>query len=168
MRHNITRYCPQHNNFESKTSVTLRVRVRVWNTLSSRKIPIARPHRRAMGFFVSYLEKSDSGYPERTLSGKMMITLQCRHKERNGVSNHQPQDYLFNRLFRRRSKKTSKLRVTGLCEGNWPVSGEFPAQMTSKAENASICWRHHEIAKVYNKPNCIYLRPSKIRFQKED
>ena len=41
-----------------------------------------------------------------------------------------------------RSKKTSKLRVTGLCEGNSPVTGEFPAQMVSNAENASIRWRH--------------------------
>ena len=45
---------------------------------------------------------------------------------------------LLNRLFRRKSKKTSKLRVTGLCEGNSPVTGEFPAQRTSNAENASI------------------------------
>ena len=29
--------------------------------------------------------------------------------------------------------KTSKLRVTGLCEGNPPVAGEFPAQMASYA-----------------------------------
>ena len=29
-------------------------------------------------------------------------------------------------FFRRRSKKTSKLRVTGLCEGNSPGTGEFP------------------------------------------
>ena len=29
---------------------------------------------------------------------------------------------------RRRSKKTSKLRVTGFYEGNSPVTGEFPAQ----------------------------------------
>ena len=29
---------------------------------------------------------------------------------------------------RRRSKKASKLRVTGLCEGNSPLTGEFPAQ----------------------------------------
>ena len=43
---------------------------------------------------------------------------------------------------RRRSKKTSKLRVTGLCEGNSPVTGEFPAQMASNAENVSIWWRH--------------------------
>ena len=35
---------------------------------------------------------------------------------------------LLNRLFSRRSKETSKLRDTGLCEGNSPVTGEFPAQ----------------------------------------
>ena len=34
-------------------------------------------------------------------------------------------------------KKTSKLRVTGLCWGNSPVTGEFPAQMASNAENVS-------------------------------
>ena len=50
---------------------------------------------------------------------------------------------LLNRPFRRRSKKTSKPRVTGLCEGNSPVTDEFPAQMASNAENISICWRHH-------------------------
>ena len=44
---------------------------------------------------------------------------------------------------RRRSKKTSKLRVTGLCVGNSPVTGEFPAQRASNAENVSIWWRHH-------------------------
>ena len=42
-------------------------------------------------------------------------------------------------FFRRRSKKTSKLRVTGLCAG----TGEFPEQMASNAENVSIWWRHH-------------------------
>ena len=31
-------------------------------------------------------------------------------------------------LSRRRSKKTSKIRVTGLCAGNSPVTGEFPNQ----------------------------------------
>ena len=43
-----------------------------------------------------------------------------------------------------RSKKTSKLRVTGLCEENSPVTGEIPAQRASNAENVSIWWRHHE------------------------
>ena len=51
---------------------------------------------------------------------------------------------LLNRLYRRRSKKTSKFRVTGLCAGNSPVTGEFPAQMASNAENVPIWWRHHE------------------------
>ena len=46
-------------------------------------------------------------------------------------------------FFRRRSKKTSKLRVSGLCGGNSPVTGEFPAQRASDAGNVSIWWRHH-------------------------
>ena len=45
--------------------------------------------------------------------------------------------------FWRRSKKISKLRVSGLCGGHLPVTGEFPAQMASNAENVSIWWRHH-------------------------
>ena len=68
---------------------------------------------------------------------------QWRHNEHNGVSNHQPHDCLLNRLFGFRSKKTPKLRVTGLCEGNSPVTGEFPPQRASNAENVSIWWRYH-------------------------
>ena len=59
------------------------------------------------------------------------------------VPNHQPHDCLLNRLFRCRSKKTSKLRVTGLCAGNSPATGEFPAQKSSSTENGSIWWHHH-------------------------
>ena len=54
-------------------------------------------------------------------------TLHWRHNDYDGVSNHQPHGCLLNRLFRRKSKKTSKLRVTGLCAGNSSVAGEFPA-----------------------------------------
>ena len=43
-------------------------------------------------------------------------------------------------------KKPSKLRAIGLCAGNSPVTGEFPAQMASNAENVSIWWRHHGYA----------------------
>ena len=78
--------------------------------------------------------------PSATSSGK---PLQWRHHGHDGVSNHQPHNCLLNRLFRPRSKKTSKLRVTGICVGNSPVTGEFPAQMASNAENVSIWWRHH-------------------------
>ena len=70
-------------------------------------------------------------------------SLQWCYNGRDGISNHQPHDCLLNRLFRRRSKKTSKLHVTGLCVGNSPGTGEFPAQMASNAENVSIWWRHH-------------------------
>ena len=69
--------------------------------------------------------------------------LLWRHNGRDSVSNHQPHDCLLNRLCRRRSKKTSKLRVAGLCAGNSPWIGEFSAQMASNAENVSIWWRHH-------------------------
>ena len=65
------------------------------------------------------------------------------HNGRDGVSNHQPHECLLKRLFRRRWKKTPKLRVTDLCVGNSPVTGEFPAQMTSNAEIVCIWWRHH-------------------------
>ena len=53
-------------------------------------------------------------------------TLRWRHNERDSVSNHQPHDCLLNGLFRRRSKKTSKLRVTGLCAGNSPGPVNYP------------------------------------------
>ena len=46
--------------------------------------------------------------------------LHWRHNDRGGVSHHQPHDCLLSRLFGRRSKKTSKLRGTGLCAGNSP------------------------------------------------
>ena len=72
-------------------------------------------------------------------------TLQWRHNGRDSVSNHQPHDCLLNHLFRRSSKKTSKLCGTGLCAGNSPLTGKFPAQMASNAENVSIWWRHHEV-----------------------
>ena len=69
-----------------------------------------------------------------------------------GFWNHQPHDYLLNRLFRCWSKKTPKLRVTGLCAGNSPVAGEFPAQMASDAENVSIWWRHHDATSTLTSP----------------
>ena len=69
--------------------------------------------------------------------------LQWRHIEHDGASNHQPHDCLLNRLISCRSNKTSKLRVTGLCEGNSSVTGEIHSQRASNVENVSIWWRHH-------------------------
>ena len=78
-----------------------------------------------------------------TINKQHILALHWRHNGQDRVSNHQPHDCLLNRLFRRRSEKISKLRVTGLCVGNSPETGEFPAQMASYAENVSIWWRHH-------------------------
>ena len=74
------------------------------------------------------------------------LKLQRHHNGHDGAPNHQPYDCLLNCLFRWGAdiEKTSKLRVTGLCEGNSPVTGEFPAQRTSNTENVSIWWHHHE------------------------
>ena len=72
-----------------------------------------------------------------------IVALLWRHNERDSVSNHQRLYCLLKRLFRRRSKITSKLRVTGLCAWNSPVTGELPAQKAGNAENVSIWWRPH-------------------------
>ena len=99
--------------------------------------PLRRTHLRVYStcFLISaflspvYFLKND----EFTHNWTWIITsLQWRHNGQDSVSNHQPHDCLHNHLFRRTSKKTSKLRVTGLCAGNSPGTGEFPAQMASK------------------------------------
>ena len=82
------------------------------------------------------------------------LSLHWHHNGRDSVSNHQPHDCLLNRLFRRRSKETSKRGVTDLCAGNSPGTGEFPAQMASNAENVPIWWRHHDSTFYYGM--CVY------------
>ena len=61
-------------------------------------------------------------------------SLHWRHNDHDGVSNHQPRGCLLTGLFRRRSKKTSKLRVTGLCVGNSPglVNSPHKGPVTQK------------------------------------
>ena len=61
-------------------------------------------------------------------------SLQWRHNDHDGVSNHQPRGCLLKRLYMRWSKKTSKLRVTGLCEGNspGPVNSPHKGPVTRK------------------------------------
>ena len=83
-------------------------------------------------------------------------SLQLRHNGRDSVSNHQPHHCLLNRLFRRRSNKTSKLRVTGLCEGNSPGTDEFPAQRASNVENAFIWWLNHVNVTLYRCRACCH------------
>ena len=73
--------------------------------------------------------------------------LQWRCNGYDGVSNHRRLDGVLNRLWRCRSKETSKLRVTGLCEGNSPVSYRWiPCTKGPNAQHISIWWRHHRIS----------------------
>ena len=62
------------------------------------------------------------------------FSLLWRHNDHDSVSNHQPHCCLFSRLFRHRWKKTSKLRVTGLCVGNspGPVNSPHKGPVTRK------------------------------------
>ena len=89
-------------------------------------------------------------------------TLRWRHNERDGISNHQAHDCLLNHLFRCRSRKRSKLCITGLCAGNSLGTGEFPAQMASKVKKVSIWWRHHDfdflLNSNYDKTCCWHNR----------
>ena len=89
-------------------------------------------------------------------------TLQWRHNNSDVVLNHQPHDCLLNLLSRGRSTKTSKLRVTGLCEGNSPLIGEFPAKRFSNAEKVSIWWRHHAVYGSWSGSTCMYTRTPKL------
>ena len=72
--------------------------------------------------------------------------LQWRHNGRDDVLNYEPHDCELNRLFRRRSKETLKLRITDICAGNSPATGEFPAQRANNTENVSISWHHHALS----------------------
>ena len=75
---------------------------------------------------------SINGFLWHLFQCNVYLPLLWRHNGRGSVSNQQLHDCLLNRLFRRRSKKTSKLRVTGLCAGihrgpvnsphKWPVT----------------------------------------------
>ena len=58
-------------------------------------------------------------------------------------------------------ENTPKLRVNGLCEGNSPVTGGFPSQRSSDAENVSICWHHgvnREVCFMYWYYSVLLLR----------
>ena len=95
----------------------------------------------------THLMTSNQRVHPRKLILHDQVALLWRHNGCDGVSNHQPHDCSRNHSFRHRSKKRSKLHVTGLCAGDLPVTGEFPAQRASNAENISIWWRHHGAGK---------------------
>ena len=55
------------------------------------------------------------------------------------------------------AQKTSKFRVSGLCDGSPPVTGGFHSQRASNADNVSIWWRRHciEIIIIKMAVSCV-------------
>ena len=101
-------------------------------------------------------------------------SLRWRHNDHDSVSNHQPHGCLLNRLFRRRSKKTSKLRVTGLCVGNspGPVNSPHKGPVTRKKfpfDDVIMFWNCPQMDVVwtycwYNNTSCNGLvRPGNFK-----
>ena len=80
----------------------------------------------------------------------------------------QPRDYLPDRLFKSRSKKTAKLRVTGLCEGNSPVIFHLMTsscktlymqkkESTEPTRRALLRYKHYNSQVIYNCPSVNYF-----------
>ena len=82
-------------------------------------------------------------------------SLKWHQNECDAISNHRLLDCLLIHLFRHRTKKISKLHITGLCEWNPLVTGGFPSQRASNAENVSIWWCHHELTQTMGTHNWI-------------
>ena len=90
----------------------------------------------------------------------LCVPLQWRHFDHDGVSNHQPHGCLLNRLFRRRSKKTLKLRATGLCVGNSPepVNSPHKGPVTRKMfpfDDVIMQYSWHGLLSFHSNPVCI-------------
>ena len=61
-------------------------------------------------------------------------------------------------LFRHRLKKTSKLRVTGLCEGNSPVTGPVTRKVFSFDDVIMFQWKNLPHQKIFLVSSCWHCR----------
>ena len=91
-----------------------------WHPCNDLFLPDSEPLPYEWTIYFAHMEYYFHSVENNTWSVGPGYTLPWRHNDHDGVSNHQPHGCLLNRLFRCRSKKTSKLRVTGLCVGNSP------------------------------------------------
>ena len=106
-------------------------------------------HKMLRVYLSKCLSKNESVYLSKCLSQKVEC-LYCIDVIISGIAPHRCLHCLLNRLFRCRSKKTSKLCVTRLCEGNTPVTSGFSSQRTSNDENVSIWWCHPDLQDKHN------------------
>ena len=96
------------------------------------RVNISQPKQCGCWWCLEHLQPSWWRQPVGVCQESPDVTLKWRHNECHGVSNYSCPDCLLRRWFRRRFKNTSKLRVTGLCEGNKrPVAREYFHLMTS-------------------------------------
>ena len=107
---------------------------------------------------VSFLVASFACCVFLSRNAEIHLALQRRHNERDGVSNHQRLNCLLKCWLRHRSKKTSKLRVTGLCVANSPVTNDRPVNSPHKRPVTLKCfhlmtssWRKTWLACIPNK-----------------
>ena len=136
---NLPRYWDLQADFPCNAFMGIAACHHHWNDVTRTSCSLKSPALIIWAQRASNVEKDSMSWRFHDSNGMCCeSTLQWRHNEPDGVSNHRPHDCLLNSLFRRRSKTTSKLRVTGLCAGNSPVTGEFPAQRASDVENVSI------------------------------
>ena len=128
---------------QSPTSLVFVREIHRWPVNSPHKGPVTRKMFPFCDVIMVTLDRHSDCRQSRALLltqrpgalAKFQLTLEWCHNKRDSVWYHRRFDCLPNRLFRRRSKKISKLRVTGLCEGNPAVTGGFPLQRASNAEN---------------------------------
>ena len=91
-------------------------------------------------------EKSNK-FKRRKYERKIWKSLHWRHIKRDGGSNHHRLDYLLNRLFRHRQKKTSKLASLAFVRGiyQWLVKSPHKESVTRKM------FPFHDVIMFYHK-----------------
>ena len=113
--------------------------------------------KKILGHFNLFKQLSHAGYFDDIKWHKLIyywitlgcVSLQWRDKGCDSVPNHQPRDCLLNRLFSRRSKKTSKLHVTGLCPGPVKSPHKWPVTRKMFPFDGVIMYSYHGIVWIY-------------------
>ena len=93
-------------------------------------------------------------------------SLKWCHNEHNVVSNYQPNDCLLNRLFRRRSKKTSNSTLLAFVWGihRWPVNSPHKRPVTRKMfpfDDVIMSQMHHCCSYRISLPNASWTQISR-------
>ena len=109
----------------------------------------------AVGKFRIFNKQSSQIQWTTFLFGKCFIYIRERSRRRihyidatwapwrHNVSNHRQFHCLLNSLLKLRTKKISKIRITGPLWGEQTLTGGFPSQRASDSKSITMSWRHH-------------------------